>query len=430
MPLNGAAARPPNATAAGARRGVDHVARHQHLTALRRLCDTRGDVHDVTDDVVSVMHDIADVHAGPQAQRAVDDVRPVRGRRARAASGSGKVSSRPSPIRFTTRPPRLRTTGPIVAVVVGQQRGWPPRRPRAVKRVKPSRSVNATASLRGVPSSTRSSAEADSTWMAVSPSDDEHRRPLLHRTLEIALDHLDRRGRRDRLARPGILEPLPPHQPHLDRALQSLGIPPQQLGQPPASVLRMSCTAPRPASRARSMAESPIAATVPALTPPSEWGTGSVKRSAMILETIEAPADLRRLSEPELRMLAVRDPRVHRPGGVGHRRPPRLEPGGRRAHAGAAPRVRLATRHPAVGHGPPGLRAQDRHRPPRPLRPAAPGRRACRATRRGPSREHDWVENSHASTILMLRLRPGHRARPAGRVRPTRRSSPSSATAR
>ena len=55
----------------------------------------------------------------------------------------------------------------------------------------------------------------------------------------------------------------------------------------------------------------------------------------MLLETINSPADLRtldaRASSPTL---AAGDPRLHRPGGRRHRRPPRLQPRRGRAHPG------------------------------------------------------------------------------------------------
>ena len=53
-----------------------------------------------------------------------------------------------------------------------------------------------------------------------------------------------------------------------------------------------------------------------------------------------------------------------------------------------------------LGHRPPGLRAQDADRSRRRLRHAAAARAACRAIRAAAESEHDWVENSHASTSL------------------------------
>ena len=105
----------------------------------------------------------------------------------------------------------------------------------------------------------------------------------------------------------------------------------------------------------------------------------------MILETIKQPADLRRLSYAELDELAgeIRDFIVA--GGRRDRRPPRLQPRRGRAHARAAPGVRLAPRRHPLGHRPPGLRPQDRHRPRRPASSSCARRAACRATRAGPS---------------------------------------------
>ena len=119
----------------------------------------------------------------------------------------------------------------------------------------------------------------------------------------------------------------------------------------------------------------------------------------MLLESINSPADLRRLDPEQLAVLAGRSG-IHRPGRLGHRRPSGLQPGRGRAHPGPAPGVPLAPGHHPVGHRPPGLRPQDRDRPPGDVSP----RCARPAGLSGyPSRAesvHDWVENSHASTIL------------------------------
>ena len=56
-------------------------------------------------------------------------------------------------------------------------------------------------------------------------------------------------------------------------------------------------------------------------------------------------------------------------------------------------------RHP-VGHRPPGVRPQDRHRTRRPASSSCARPAGCPATRRREESEHDFVENSHASTIL------------------------------
>ena len=120
----------------------------------------------------------------------------------------------------------------------------------------------------------------------------------------------------------------------------------------------------------------------------------------MLLETIRSPADLRDLDPQELEELAGEIREFIVAGGGRDQRPPRLQPRRRRAHAGPAPGLRLAPRRHPVGHRPPGLRPQDRHRAAGRLRAAAPGRRAVGLPEPRRSREHDWVENSHASTIL------------------------------
>ena len=138
----------------------------------------------------------------------------------------------------------------------------------------------------------------------------------------------------------------------------------------------------------------------------------------MSLHEIREPADLQALSYAELDDLAgeIRDFIVA--GGRRDRRPPRLQPRRRRAHARPAPGVRLAPRRDPVGHRPPGLRPQDRHRPPEPASTSCARPAACPATRAARRAAHDLVENSHASTILSLRLRPGHRPRRRHATRP------------
>ena len=76
-----------------------------------------------------------------------------------------------------------------------------------------------------------------------------------------------------------------------------------------------------------------------------------------------------------------------------------LEPRHRRGHDRTAPRVLVSRRRHRVGHGPPGLRAQARHRPTGGVRRAAPARWPLRLPNRSES-AHDLVENSHASTAL------------------------------
>ena len=110
------------------------------------------------------------------------------------------------------------------------------------------------------------------------------------------------------------------------------------------------------------------------------------------------------------------------PGRVGlaHRRPPRPEPRRRRAHPGAAPGVRLAARPDPLGHRPPGLRAQDRHRPGRPVRdPAAEGR-PVRLPEPGRVRARRHRELARVDRAV-LRRRSGQGVPAARRDRPARR---------
>ena len=79
------------------------------------------------------------------------------------------------------------------------------------------------------------------------------------------------------------------------------------------------------------------------------------------------------------------DPRLPDLLGLAHRRPPRPEPRRRRAHPGPAPRLRLPARPDPLGHRPPGVRAQDGHRPGRPASTGCGRRAACPATRARPS---------------------------------------------
>ena len=117
------------------------------------------------------------------------------------------------------------------------------------------------------------------------------------------------------------------------------------------------------------------------------------------LEQIRTPRDLRDLGDEQLDALAaeIRDLLVGdlRP----HRRAPRPQPRRGRADPRPAPGLRLARATASLRHRPPGLRAQDPHRP---------GADFDRLRQEGglsgyPSQaesEHDIVENSHASTAL------------------------------
>ncbi len=107
-----------------------------------------------------------------------------------------------------------------------------------------------------------------------------------------------------------------------------------------------------------------------------------------VLDTINSPADLRPSTDRSTGGVGSRHSAVSRPRR--HvRRPPGPEPRRRRADHRPAPGLRLAERPDPVGHRPPGLRAQDPHRPPDGVRPAAPGAAACPATRRRAESAHD-----------------------------------------
>jgi 1-deoxy-D-xylulose-5-phosphate synthase len=119
----------------------------------------------------------------------------------------------------------------------------------------------------------------------------------------------------------------------------------------------------------------------------------------MLLESINSPTDLGKLDYDELGDPGGGDPQLHRRGGLGDERPPGLQPGRGRAHLAlhrvfSSPRDILLwdTGHQAYVHK------------------ILTGRREMFTTLRQtgglsgyPSRAesvHDWVENSHASTIL------------------------------
>ena len=184
---------------------------------------------------------------------------------------------------------------------------------------------------------------------------------------------------------PGLLEPLPVDEPDLHGGVLQAGIAPEQVGGPlpQADPHRLDGGLPlgtgvvqaRHRANGRAGAGCMVAAPgrpVPLVThaPRLDHRSGrppDALRSGAGAAGRGAPAAHRRLGG------------AHRP------RPPRLEPRRRRAHPRPAPGVRLAARHPPVGHRPPGLRPQDAHRAapatsPRCARPAA-----CPATRAGPS---------------------------------------------
>ena len=136
------------------------------------------------------------------------------------------------------------------------------------------------------------------------------------------------------------------------------------------------------------------------------------------------------LTRDELDALAAADPlaswstNVSRTGGhLG----PNL--GRRRAHAGAAPGLRLPARHDLVRHRPPGLRAQDAHRPAGRLPDAAAARRPLRLPEPGRVRRTTWSRT--ATRRPRCRGPTAWPRRAAARREPdAARSSPSSATAR
>ena len=86
-----------------------HVVGDDQLPPFGGLGHAGRQIHRMPDDVVASHQHVAAVDAGPQGQRR--DLAELEAG-STAASGSGKVSMRPSPSRLSTRPPRLRTIGP------------------------------------------------------------------------------------------------------------------------------------------------------------------------------------------------------------------------------------------------------------------------------------------------------------------------------
>ena len=92
-----------------------------------------------------------------------------------------------------------------------------------------------------------------------------------------------------------------------------------------------------------------------------------------LLETIQAPSDLRSLTGPQLEELAGEIRAFLIAAGDPDRRPPRPEPRRRRADSRHAPGLRLPARHRRLRHRPPVLRAQAADRAPGLLRAALAG---------------------------------------------------------
>ena len=126
----------------------------------------------------------------------------------------------------------------------------------------------------------------------------------------------------------------------------------------------------------------------------------------MILDSINSPADLKALSLAECDQLAgeIRDFIVEAVSQ--DRRPPRLEPRRRRAHARPAPGLRLPRGHPAVRHRPPGLRPQARDGPTGGFRRAQAGGRALGLPVAGRVRPRPHRE---LARLDRAQLRPRHR---------------------
>ena len=109
-----------------------------------------------------------------------------------------------------------------------------------------------------------------------------------------------------------------------------------------------------------------------------------------------------------------RGPRDHPRVRQRDRRSPGAQPGDGRAHRGAAQRAQQSQGQDRLGRGPPVLRAQAAHRPPRPVRHHPPVRRALRVPepRRVAARR-----DRHGARLDVHQLRPGTGRGPAHRPR-------------
>ena len=126
------------------------------------------------------------------------------------------------------------------------------------------------------------------------------------------------------------------------------------------------------------------------------------------------PGDLKRLDPEQLTLLAaeIRDFLVAKVSRTGGHLGPNL--GVVETHPRPAPGLRLPARPDAVRHRPPGVRAQDGHRPAGRLRPAAPARRPLRLPEPG-------RERARPDRELARLHRPVLRRRPVQGVRAARR---------
>ncbi len=147
----------------------------------------------------------------------------------------------------------------------------------------------------------------------------------------------------------------------------------------------------------------------------------------MILPSIETPADLKAPERGATRRTVRGDQDVHRRHGHDDRRAPRLQSRRRRAHAGAAPGLRLPARRHPVGHRPSGLRAQAADRAPLRVQDAEAGGRDVRLSQPGRvrarlDREQPRLDRPVVRPRDRQRVRPaGHRRRAPGRRRGRRR---------
>ncbi len=143
---------------------------------------------------------------------------------------------------------------------------------------------------------------------------------------------------------------------------------------------------------------------------------------ARLLDRIDSPADLKKLSAEELPRLCqeLRDEIVvtcARNGGhLG------LLARRGRDQRRAPLRLRVADRQARLGRRPPGLRPQAPHRPPRPVPDHPAPRAASPGSPSGTSREHDAFGVGHASTAISaaLGMIEAHAASPATPARSSR----------